>query len=71
MTNYLKQELTENNLSMRGIHLGMESNDIPMSYPTLIKYVNEPRLFTIEQAMYIANLIDSKMGMKTFKQLFY
>jgi len=49
----------------------MERNDIPMSYPTLRKYVNSPKLFSVEQAMYIADLIDNQMGMKTFKQLFY
>lgn len=69
--NNLKNILQENEISMRGIHLGMERNDIPMSYPTLRKYVNSPKLFSVEQAMYIADLIDNQMGMKTFKQLFY
>ena len=71
MTNELKKKLLKNNLSMRGIHIGMEENEIPMSYPTLRKYVNQPKLFSVEQAMYIANLLDNQMGMETFKQLFY
>jgi hypothetical protein len=69
--NNLKRKLIESRISMRGIHIGMEKSNIPMSYPTLRKYVSEPKLFSVEQAMYIADLIDRNMGMITFKQLFY